>query len=269
MNAASPAASFSPVIDADVLFEAIDALATSRPLATSVIRLSNDPDCGTRDVGVVLAGDQALTAKVLRLSNSAYYGLTRRVTDAITAVSMLGMSTVTAIAAVALARLESAPQGVEKYWHQARLISVAAARLAPTVGVKASEGLACGVLVTVGASVMATLDADYLGATAAMEPEELSAWELERYALTSLTLSAEALAAWDLPDSMVEAVRSLDSAFAPTTALGILMRAAVETARRCQGLKSIDVGKATGGAIGEADITAALEGLAEEAERTW
>ena len=61
-----------------------------------VVRLQQmvqDPACGMKDLGAELAGDPPLTARVLRLVNSAYYSLRAPVMDIGHAVTILGLDT--------------------------------------------------------------------------------------------------------------------------------------------------------------------------------
>ncbi len=57
-------------------------------------QLVDDPDSSASDLEKVIAMDQALTAKIIRLVNSPYYGLRTEVTSARQAVTMLGFDTV-------------------------------------------------------------------------------------------------------------------------------------------------------------------------------
>lgn len=58
-----------------------------------IIRLMNDASSTAGQVADVMETDQALTARVLRVANSAYYGLPRRVATARDAVVLLGHNT--------------------------------------------------------------------------------------------------------------------------------------------------------------------------------
>jgi HD-like signal output (HDOD) protein len=51
-----------------------------------------DPDSAVDDVAGVISGDPAISANILRLVNSAYYGLQVRVSSITTAVSIMGFS---------------------------------------------------------------------------------------------------------------------------------------------------------------------------------
>jgi putative nucleotidyltransferase with HDIG domain len=57
----------------------------------------DDPASSATDVGNTLSLDQGLVVRVLRLANSAYYGLSRKITGVPEAISYLGFKTVRSI----------------------------------------------------------------------------------------------------------------------------------------------------------------------------
>ena len=59
-----------------------------------VWRLVDSPDCSASDLGKVIAMDQALSSKVLRLVNSPYYGVRKKITSVQRATTLLGFDTV-------------------------------------------------------------------------------------------------------------------------------------------------------------------------------
>lgn len=56
-------------------------------------RLMQDPDVGTAQVAALVSQDPAIVAKVLRLSNSAYFSMGRAITDIRGAITRLGLQT--------------------------------------------------------------------------------------------------------------------------------------------------------------------------------
>lgn len=72
----------------------VDELPEVPQTALRVIQLLNDPDTDVTSLADVISSDQALTAKVLRLCNSAYYGLSRKVTTISEAVMIIGFSSI-------------------------------------------------------------------------------------------------------------------------------------------------------------------------------
>lgn len=76
-------------------------LPTIPAAALAVMREADSSTCTARSVADHISRDQALSARVLRLSNSAYYGLSRQVTDLQEAVVVLGMRSVRNLAVIA------------------------------------------------------------------------------------------------------------------------------------------------------------------------
>jgi putative nucleotidyltransferase with HDIG domain len=64
------------------------------PTVTKVITICNRPDTSPTDVSRIISVDPVLMGKVLRLINSAYYGLPQKVTSIVRAIIMLGINTV-------------------------------------------------------------------------------------------------------------------------------------------------------------------------------
>lgn len=71
------------------------------PLITSTamkaLQMTKDPDISLRDLQQVISQDQALAAKILRIVNSAMYGMSREVSTVSHAVALLGMDTVRSV----------------------------------------------------------------------------------------------------------------------------------------------------------------------------
>lgn len=69
-----------------------------RAVASKAIQMAEDERSAAMDLATVLSSDLALTARLLRLSNSAYYGYARRINNVREAVVLLGMRTVRSVA---------------------------------------------------------------------------------------------------------------------------------------------------------------------------
>ena len=66
-------------------------------VVTEIIRISEDPNSTPQDVQKLLAQDQVLTAKILRLANSSFYGFARRINTITEATILLGFQTIRSI----------------------------------------------------------------------------------------------------------------------------------------------------------------------------
>lgn len=84
----------------DIVSKTTD-LPTIPAAAIKVMRETDSSTSNAATIASTLAQDQALSVRVLRLANSAYYGLSRRVSDLQEAVVVLGMRSVKNLAMVA------------------------------------------------------------------------------------------------------------------------------------------------------------------------
>lgn len=62
-------------------------------IVSQVLKLADDPEASARDMERIVERDSAITAKILRVANSSYYGL-NQVPSVARAISMLGMNTI-------------------------------------------------------------------------------------------------------------------------------------------------------------------------------
>ncbi len=75
------------------IIERVDSLPTIPLVADRIGQLVNDPRSNVNTISRALASDQSLTAKVLKLANSAYYAIPGGVTDVRRAISFLAFNT--------------------------------------------------------------------------------------------------------------------------------------------------------------------------------
>ncbi len=78
----------------NAIIEMTDDFPAPPMLLTQILELTSDPGTPVDKVATVLSGDVGITAKLLKLSNSAFYGHSRSVTSVKQAVVMLGFHTV-------------------------------------------------------------------------------------------------------------------------------------------------------------------------------
>ncbi|AEH51048.1 HDOD domain-containing protein [Pseudothermotoga thermarum] len=72
----------------------IEQLPTPDPVVQRIISIASDPNASAKDLADAMRLDPSLTAKVLRLVNSAYYGLPRKIAKLNEAIMILGFKTV-------------------------------------------------------------------------------------------------------------------------------------------------------------------------------
>lgn len=76
----------------------LDRLPSIPVLYDELLAKLRDPDASIEAVATVISRDPAMSAKILKLVNSAFFGLRRRVGDLIDAVNFLGMDTIRSLA---------------------------------------------------------------------------------------------------------------------------------------------------------------------------
>ena len=84
----------------------ISHIATLPEVTVRIIEMVEDPGSSARDLHQLISADPALTARMLKVVNSAFYGLPRQIASINRAVSLLGLNAVKNIAiAASLAKL--------------------------------------------------------------------------------------------------------------------------------------------------------------------
>lgn len=73
--------------------QSITKISTLPVIAAKVISLVENPNTTASELGKVISADQALTSRILRLANSAYYGFPRKISTLTLAIVVLGFST--------------------------------------------------------------------------------------------------------------------------------------------------------------------------------
>lgn len=76
---------------------AVNDLPSLPQVVLRVMELTEDPDSTAQDINDVLNQDQGMTARVLKLANSAFYGFPRRISTVTDAIVMLGFRTIRSI----------------------------------------------------------------------------------------------------------------------------------------------------------------------------
>lgn len=80
------------------LLKKIHELPTISVVAHKINEATHNESLNSKSLGRIIAADPSLTAKVLKLSNSAYYGLPRQISSLERAVTVLGFHTVKGLA---------------------------------------------------------------------------------------------------------------------------------------------------------------------------
>ena len=200
------------LLDVEELLEALDAMASTRPVAAQIVAVSNDDTAGAKDLATVLGADMALATKVMRLANSAYFGMSGRVTNLQFAIAVVGFSAVGTMATVALSGIDAAEVLPQGFWDTSTHLAAAAGSLGSLFGQRAGDAMCLGLLAEMGAALLHAADPpgyDEIAATTEPGAPRFAA-ELDRYGITAPRLTAEALQQWRFSVDMVEALREVE-----------------------------------------------------------
>lgn len=169
------------------ILEKLSDIPTLPVVATRVTELINDPNSSSGDIADVLKKDQVLTAKVLKLINSPYYGIPGEVTDVKRALAYLGFNTLAQLVlsiSVIGAFAENNPTrfSMQEFWKHALGTAVASEIIAKKTGYpKPEECFTCGLLHDIGKIVLLKIaPEEFLRVVQLAEQEKLSFYEAER-----------------------------------------------------------------------------------------
>lgn len=185
------------------------------PLPLVVQRLLSIVDDGTssaKDVTRVLASDQALAAKVLKLVNSSFYGFSKEISTITRAVVILGFSAVRnlAIGLSAADVLKHARGDIDwdGFWSHGLASAAGAQALAKRTGYpEPEEAFIAGLLHDIGHFVMSiTLPEEY-GELLKDTDGNLLELETERMGMTHCEVGIRLLEHWKLPQPLCRTAR--------------------------------------------------------------
>lgn len=116
------------------IVESIDQLPALPSIVARLIQVVNSPDSSADDAAHLIERDPALTSRMLRLANSAFYGIPRTISSVSSAVVILGFNTIKSL--VLSASVMQMFPGMEKsifdktqFWKHSIVCAMAAKRI--------------------------------------------------------------------------------------------------------------------------------------------
>jgi len=181
-----------------------------------ILKELRSPEATLDIVGATIAQDPAMTAKMLQLVNSAFFGLAQKLNDPTEAVMHLGMETIKSLVLGIhlFSELESAKGSrfeMEKIYHHSLATAAMAKRLAQLEHQKREVidvSFTAGLLHDIGRLVLiANLPEQYAEAIARSHKDSISLVEAERatFGATHAETGGYLLGLWGLPVPIVEA----------------------------------------------------------------
>ena len=198
-------------VNLDVL-QSIDDLPSLSSVVTEFLELSRREYFTAKDFETVIAKDQALVARLLKLANSGLYGRPRNIHSIAEAVVLVGLENmkkiVFAVSTEGLTRLHLHNYDYEPgrgYWMHSTAVGLAARALIavlPQKPLHAEEAFVAGLLHDVGKLIVD----DYLDRVPGKRAISLTE-EAEAVGLDHAELAEYILKQWRLPENIVAAIR--------------------------------------------------------------
>ncbi|MFQ3547101.1 MAG: HDOD domain-containing protein [Termitinemataceae bacterium] len=183
-----------------------------------VLEVCNNPRTSPADLNQVISLDPVLVGRVLKLINSAYYGLGQQVTSLVRAIIMLGINTVKnlALSSAVLRNLTSKKDfqalDMDGFWRHSLCVGVAAKVLAKKRGVDpklSEEYFTAGLLHDIGKiPINAVLSREYVMAVSMSDRERISLHRAETQiiGLNHSVAGSMIAAAWKLEGAIGDAI---------------------------------------------------------------
>jgi putative nucleotidyltransferase with HDIG domain len=184
---------------------------------SEVIAACEDPDVTVGQLSQRILHDQELTASILKLANSALYGLSRRVATVTEAVVLLGFATIKslAISSHTYRMLNKALPGYGlsrgEIWRHSIAVAMTARRLAVEIHLApVEEAFIAGLLHDIGKTVLSTyMEIAFDDVMQLVREERVPFAEAEQRLLgfDHAELGARVAQTWNFPPELVEAIR--------------------------------------------------------------
>jgi len=186
-------------------------------VASRCYELTQDPACDYRQLVHLLSSDPGITADILRMANSAMFGVTRQVSSLHQAVNLLGMKR---IRNIILCRylvqqckcLDTELIDIRYFWRRSLTAAILAAKFADTVCPSFhDESFIGGLMAQIGVVVLAqAIPRQYAPIARCYKPHVSDDWTHAEFRMLGVThgeISALVLEQWNFPHEVVEAAR--------------------------------------------------------------
>ncbi|MEW6657096.1 MAG: response regulator [Thermodesulfobacteriota bacterium] len=195
----------------------LDSLPSLPDLYVQIIQEVQSEYSSIRKIGEIISKDIGMTAKVLQLVNSAFFGHIRHVSSPAQAAELLGLETIkTLVLSVKIFtqfdRLNSPNFSVKRLWDH----SLATGVFSRTIAIREKQAqeviddaFMAGVLHDAGKLIMAAnLTRQYREVMKTAREQHLSLWQAENrvFGVTHAQVGAYLLSLWGLPYPIVEAI---------------------------------------------------------------
>lgn len=187
-------------------------LPTIPVVATKVLQLMEDESSTADDLARVVASDPAVAARVLKISNSSFYGAQRQIQTLPHAIMMLGFVTLKSVVVAASVKQVYQPYGLTEklLWEHSFGAGLAARLIAKDLRrINPDEAFIGGLFHDIGKQIMNFLDKDKFQEVMQLcynENITFEAAERMLFPYTHEEVGALVIRKWNFPDQLMKAV---------------------------------------------------------------
>ncbi|HNV25715.1 MAG TPA: HDOD domain-containing protein [Nitrospira sp.] len=200
----------SPNVDLRRRIEQVGELPTLPHVVQKLASMIGRPNISAEEIGALIEKDQVLSAKVLRLANSPFYGFPSRIASVAHAVVVLGLSVVKGLTLCATAFDMMKNAGMNDLWRHSLGVAMTAHILGAKAGMKNPEEVFVGGLLHDIGKVVLYVKWPDVGQqiTAATKDSSRSLMDTERelFDVTHADVGGWLATAWHLPTSLREPI---------------------------------------------------------------
>lgn len=197
------------------LLNQTDKLPNIPEVVRELIKALNNPNVNYTEISQKVAQDQTISLKVLRIVNSAYFGLSRKVASIDEAVVMLGMSKLkTLVIASGFANCASNVEGIDlpAFWADAFQVAELARWLAEMTEGEVEHDLAftAGIIHNIGQLLLHMAQPNRaMAIKTVVDTTKIcrSDAELERLGFTTADAGEALVQSWKFPEQLAQAIK--------------------------------------------------------------
>ncbi len=198
------------------IVDRVDELPSLPHVVVRVMELTEDPDSTAFDINEVISQDQNITAQVLRMANSLYYGYSRRIATVTDAVIMIGYNAVRSLVLAASVskilnkELDGYVMAEGQLWFHSQCAAVFARLLAKKSRFRSIElAYTATLLHDIGKLVLNSyVNEAYQEVITAVNEDKITFNEAEKSILgfSHAEVGGKVAEKWNLPAELVEAI---------------------------------------------------------------
>jgi diguanylate cyclase (GGDEF)-like protein len=192
------------------IMDKFDHLPSMPGVAIKLLEAIQKPDPDLREIAGFISSDAALSAKVLKIINSPFYGLVSRITTIDQAIRLLGLNTVKNLSLSLILKANFLKKGpgsfnLACFWKESLVGAIATKMMTEQLKIKrAEDAFYLGLLENIGALTLAYLNPlQYATVQSDIQKHQLSPQEAENrvFGFDHADVGALLTKSWGLPDT--------------------------------------------------------------------